>query len=199
MKRIILIILIIIILAILGFAGYYIYTRYFTQPLTNTNTELTNQFFVVNTNSNGAANQNTNSTDNQPQINVNKDDNGKIQLLGKVFGQNYGSYSNQGSLTNFDEIYGFMGEKMKKWVETTYKNEIIQQHPRNVYYAISTKVLFVKINEIAENNNTAIVLLKTQRQEFIEKPDNARVFYQDLLLNVIKVNDNWVVDSAYWQ
>jgi len=199
-KRIILIIIIIIFIVILGLAGYYVYNIYLIKPAVNTNLAIINMPSELNINSNsGEVNQNINSAGSQPAINVSKDDKSKIQLLAVIFGQNYGSYSNQTNLTNFDEIYSFMGATMKNWVQTTYKGEIMKQHPQNVYYAIQTKVLNMQITKLDEAKNTASVMLKTQRQEFVESPDKVRVYNQDLLLNLVKVNDNWIVDSAYWQ
>lgn len=193
------ILLIIIILAlILGLTGYYVYNIYLIRPAVDGNINVTDTsgFFNVNLNQN---NQNINGADIQPQVNVPSDDKSKIQSLAIIFGQNFGSYSNQTNLNNFDDIYGFMGASMKKWVQETYKAQIMQQHPLAVYYAIEAKVLSVQITQIDEAKNTATALLKTQRQEFTGSPDKVRVFDQDLLLNLIKVNGDWIVDSAYWQ
>lgn len=189
--------IVLILAAILGLTGYYVYTIYLVKPISDGNTAITNtpEFFNVNVSLN---NQNSNSA-NKPQVDVPKDDRSKIQFLAIIFAQNFGSYSNQRNLNNFDDIYSLMADTMKKWIMDTYKAEIIKQHPQNVYYAIETKVLTVQITQIDEAKKTAIAMLKTQRQEFTVSPDNVKVFNQDLLLNLVKVNDNWIVDSAYWQ
>jgi hypothetical protein len=193
------ILLIIIILAvILGLTGYYVYNIYLVKPTVDGNINVTDTpgFFNVNISPN---NQNINSADNQPQVDVSKDDKSEIQSLAIIFGQNFGSYSNQTNLNNFDDIYGLMGASMNKWAQDTYKAQIMQQHPQSVYYAIEAKVLNVQITKIDEAKNTATALLKIQRQEFTGSPENVEVFNQDLLLNLIKVNGDWIVDSAYWQ
>jgi anionic cell wall polymer biosynthesis LytR-Cps2A-Psr (LCP) family protein len=194
-KRSIFLAVIIVIIIILGLAGYYFYVMYL--PNQNTvNSNLTNQ--VIAENINAVNGQNTNTAIIQP-LTPPQDDQGKLQLLAAVFTATYGSYSNQTSLTNFDDLYGYMVQTMKNWVESTYKAQIMTQHPKNVYYAIETKVLNVQINDLDENKGTAEILVNTQRQEFNESPDNVTVIEQNLLLNMIKVNDKWIVGSAYWK
>jgi hypothetical protein len=194
-KRFILLAVIIVIIIILGLAGYFVYVRYLPQQ-NIFNNNLANQ--AITGNINAVTNQNTNTAAIQP-LTPPQDDQGKLQLLAAVFTATYGSYSNQTSLTNFDDLYGYMVQTMKNWVESTYKAQIMTQHPKNVYYAIETKVLNVQINKLAEKKGTAEILVNTQRQEFNESPDKVKVIEQNLLLNMIKVNDKWIVDSAYWQ
>lgn len=193
-KRVITVIIIVILVAFLAVAGYYGYQLYLVKPSPDAGLNLTNgaQTFIANNNSNSNINK-------EPEVPVTQDNKIAIQFLAKVFGQNFGTYSNQTNLTNFDEIYGFMGAAMKNWVQNTHKAEIMSQHPRDVYYALETKVLFSKVTEIDEAKGTASAMLNTQRQEFKENPDNVNVFSQDLLLNLVKVDDQWLVDSAYWQ
>jgi hypothetical protein len=195
-KKILLIILILAV--IIGLAGYYIYNVYLPKPVLEENINNTNtpEFFNVNI---SQENQNINGAVAQPEVDVAKDDKSKIQFLAIVFGQNFGSYSNQTNLSNFDDILSFMGVSMQKWVLDTYKQEIMDKHPQNVYYAMETKVLNAQVTQIDESKNTAVAMLNTQRQEFTGSPDNVSIFNQDLLLNLVKVNDNWIVDSAYWQ
>jgi hypothetical protein len=195
-KRAILLIVILLIIIILGLAGYFGYMMYLAKPLAPTNSNLTNQGAVENINATGVLN--TNSANNLP-LTLPQDDQGKIKLLASVFTATYGSYSNQTSLNNFDDLYSYMVQTMKKWVESTYKVDIMNAHPKNEYYAIETKVLNVQINDLDQAKGTAEILVNTQRQEFTKSPDNANSFKQDLLLNMIKINDNWIVDSAYWQ
>ena len=124
-----------------------VYNIYLIRPAVDGNINVTDTsgFFNVNISPN---NQNINSADNQPQVDVSKDDKSEIQSLAIIFGQNFGSYSNQTNLNNFDDIYGFMGTSMKKWVQDTYKAQIMRQHPQSVYYAIEAKVLNVQITKI---------------------------------------------------
>jgi len=194
-RRIILAVIILIIAVILVLGGYYFYIAYLPKPaFNNSNTNNTNEQPLTGNNINLPSNQNTNAAANQPQ-----DDQAKLKLLATVFAQNYGSYSNQANLTNFDEIYDFMGSTMQKWVQGTYKAEIIKNHPTTVYYAIQTKVLNIQINKLDAAKGTAEILANTQRQEFNGAPSNPEVFSQNLLLNLVKVNDNWIVGSAYWK
>jgi hypothetical protein len=197
-KRIILIILIIILAAIIGLGGYYLYARYYLQSQINNLNYPTNAGLVNNNLNQAINNQNINSA-NPLAANVSSDEKSQLEPLALIFAQNFGSYSNQTALTNFDEIYDFMSASMKNWIEKTFKPSVYKDHPQAVYYAIETKALNVTITKNDENKGTASVLINTQRQEFKDNPDNVNVFNQNLLLNFVQVNDKWIVDSAYWQ
>lgn len=195
-KRFITWAVIIIIIIILVLAGYFGYNMYLKKPIVDNNQLNQSDLGIIN----GTNDQiNNNVAVNPPQLVAPQDDAGKLKLLASVFTANYGSYSNQTSLSNFDDFYSYMSDTMKKWIESTYKKEIMAEHPKDVYYAIETKVLKIQVNKLDDTAGTAELLINTQRQEFKESPDNFNVFKQDLLLNLVKVDDNWIIDSAYWQ
>ena len=40
---------------------------------------------------------------------------------------------------------------------------------------------------------------KTQRQEFQGVNTNPRVYYQDIVISLVKADNDWKVKGAYWQ
>lgn len=120
-------------------------------------------------------------------------------LIASSFTERFGSFSNQGSFRNFQELDQFLTDAVKKWV-TTYLDGLKKEHGNiNVYYAIETKAITTKINSFDDKAGLAEIVVRTQRQEFNNTITNPRIFYQDLLLKMIKVDNQWKVNGAYWQ
>ncbi|MBN1326063.1 hypothetical protein JW977_03755 [Candidatus Falkowbacteria bacterium] len=117
-----------------------------------------------------------------------------------TFAERFGSYSNQSNYKNLDELTVFMTDSMIRWINQTYKPSLIAQNPQtNAYYALETKAISSQINLLDEDANASEILIKTQRQEFKNSISNPRIFYQDILIKMIKIGDEWKVDGAYWQ
>jgi flagellar basal body-associated protein FliL len=123
-----------------------------------------------------------------------------VLLIAEAFAERFGSYSNQSNYANLDDLSVFMTESMTDWVNNTYKENLKQQNPDfNTYYAIETKAISKQVENLDEVAGEAEVIVKTQRQEFNNDINNSEVFYQDVLLEFVKVDDQWKVDGAYWQ
>jgi len=122
-----------------------------------------------------------------------------ILFIASSFTERFGSYSNQSNFKNFDELAVFMTDHMKTWVASS-KEKLQKQYPDlNKYYALETKAISTQVNNLDDKTGKSEIMVKTQRQEFNNTINNPRIFYQELLLKLIKVNDEWKVDGAYWQ
>jgi len=122
-----------------------------------------------------------------------------ILFIASSFSERFGSYSNQSDFKNFDELTVFMTDQMNTWV-TSYKEKLKNQYSDlNKYYALETKVISTQVNNLDDKTGKSEIMVKTQRQEFNNTINNPRIFYQNLLLKLIKVNDEWKVDGAFWQ
>jgi len=120
-------------------------------------------------------------------------------LIAASFAERFGSFSNQSDYRNFQELDQFMTDAVKKWV-SQYIEQLKKAHAdTNVYYAIETKAISTKINSFDDQAGAGEILVKTQRQEFNNTIINPRIFYQDLQLKMVKVDNQWKVDGAYWQ
>jgi len=130
---------------------------------------------------------------------VNENEQIDVQFLAKDFAERFGSYSNQSDYKNLDELDTLMTDSMKSWI-AQYKEQLKLQNPSTgPYYAIETKHVSNQIQSLDEKAGTAEILIKTQRQEFKNSIDNSKILYQDILIKLIKVNDAWKVNGAYWQ
>ncbi len=121
--------------------------------------------------------------------------------LGKMsdsFAERFGSFTNQSQYENFTDLKMFMTDSFANWVDG-YVEDLIEQSPKNQYfYGISTTALSHKIEKFNEEAGEATVIINTQRKETTIEGDNES-FLQKLELNFEKVNDEWLVDSAYWE
>jgi len=121
--------------------------------------------------------------------------------LGKMsdsFAERFGSFTNQSQYENFTDLRMFMTESFAIWVDG-YVEDLIEQSPNNQYfYGISTTALSHKIVRFDEDAGEATVIVNTQRKETTIEGDN-ETFLQQLELNFEKVNDEWLVDAAYWE
>jgi len=122
-----------------------------------------------------------------------------ILFTATAFAERFGSYSNQGEFSNLDDLEVFMTSSMSDWVKT-YKQDLQIQYPDfNTYYAIETKAISKEVVALDEAAGTGEILVKTQRQEFENDIVNPRIFYQNIRLQITKVDNEWKINAAYWQ
>jgi len=135
---------------------------------------------------------------NQKKV-VSQTEKQNVLFVASSFVERFGSYSNQSNYKNFDELDVFMTASMQNWI-TRYKEELKAQNPDiNTYYALETKAISTQINSLDEKAGKGEILVKTQRQEFNNTINNPRIFYQNILLNLVKVDQQWKINGAYWQ
>ncbi|MCX6744332.1 MAG: hypothetical protein NTX82_02300 [Candidatus Parcubacteria bacterium] len=120
-------------------------------------------------------------------------------LIATSFTERFGSYSNQSDYRNFQELDQFMTTTVKEWV-SQYVAGLKKDHAdTNVYYAIETKAISTQVNSFDDVAGFAQILIKTQRQEFNNTITNPSISYQDMLLELVRENNQWKVRGAYWQ
>jgi len=134
----------------------------------------------------------SNAVQPEPQI-IEERTPAEQQLYGTArnFAERFASFSTDSGFTNLEEVKLFSTAKMIAELD-----EIIDAgNQSNEFYGVTSKVLKVDIKEINESGGQAVVTL--QRQE--SKPGKADfVFYQDLELFLVKIQNNWLVDKANW-
>jgi len=122
-----------------------------------------------------------------------------VLFVASSFVERFGSYSNQSNYKNLDELNVFMTASMQNWI-IRYKEDLKKQNPDiNTYYALETKAISTQVRSLDEKAGRGEILVKTQRQEFKNSITNPRIFYQDILLNLVKVDNQWKINGAYWQ
>ncbi len=118
-----------------------------------------------------------------------------VSKLASAFVERFGSYSNYSNYSNFSDIMIMMTSKMKTWAQN-YVSELRASQPATEsYYGITTKV--IQSNVSSFDSNSAKVTLKTMRVEESANFD-AQSYQQDIEISMVKQNNNWLVDSAFW-
>lgn len=120
----------------------------------------------------------------------------QIKTLSLNYSEKFGSYSNQSNLANFSDLMSLSTPSMQNYLNNLIN--IINSESDAYYHGITTKALNVQI--LNQSNNNAETKVTSQRQETDESQNILnRVFYQDLKLKLVKSNDQWLVDGAWWQ
>ncbi len=122
-----------------------------------------------------------------------------LSKMAMAFSERFGSYSNQSNYDNFIDLKIFMTDSMKAWADR-YVDELRKQPSgSNVYYGISTKALTSEVIEFDEKSGEAEIIVTTQRRESTEKVDDNSSYLQKITITMVKVNGEWLVDTAYWE
>lgn len=123
-----------------------------------------------------------------------------LTRLAASFTERFGSYSNQSDYANFEDLYDFMTADMKRWAENMVAELRAEaKGSSGIYFGVTTKALSTELSNFDENADQAEVLIKTQRREASGHTANARVYYQDMILQFAKEKGVWKVDGAFWQ
>ena len=123
------------------------------------------------------------------------DDLGKV---GMNFAERLGSFSKQSNYGNIDDAKLFMTASMRDWADK-YALKLQADNKDKPFYDIVTKALSYQVLSFDDKGGKAVVIIETLRRESTEAINNATGYKQNLTLNFLKVNDNWLVDAAYWE
>lgn len=121
---------------------------------------------------------------------TNGDDLGKISMS---FAERFGSFSNQSDYGNFTDLNILMTDNMKEWADKSVE-DLEAKATSTAYYGIKTTALTYEVKNFDDNSGKAEILVGTQRQE-----NNNSSYIQNIDLNLVKVNGDWLFDKAYWQ
>jgi len=118
-----------------------------------------------------------------------------IRTLSETFAERYGSYSTEANFANLTDVLVLMTPSFA--AETQAFIDTAEQPTE--YYGVTTRVVSTNVVEQDELAGTATVEVSTQREEAIDSAQNISVKYQTLTLELVYLNDSWLVDSAQWE
>jgi hypothetical protein len=118
---------------------------------------------------------------------------GAIQAASN-FAERFGTYSSDLPGENIKQLLGQCTDKM-----ATYLSQMEIDYQAKEFTGVTTKSISNKIIDLS--NNQAEILVQTQRQESKKINDQVSVktLYQDIKINLVKSEQQWLVDAAYWQ
>ena len=118
-----------------------------------------------------------------------------LQSVAKTFIERYGSFSNEAEYANLRDILPLMTSDFA--AET--QRIIEAASPSEGFYAVTTRVITVSVDELDEDAGSARMTLTTQREEAIDGPQNISVKFQTMVLTFRKEQGEWKVASAEWR
>jgi hypothetical protein len=121
-----------------------------------------------------------------------------LKNLAGSFTERFGTYSNQSPMTNVTDLKVFMSQKMQAWADDFVAQES-RKSSSDIYYGITTKAVVEEVKSYNDNEGQAQIVVKTQRREATGSSNNVSYLQQDIIVNFVKENGAWKVDSAYWQ
>lgn len=160
----------------------------------NGNPDLQNQVLkIANVNT-----SNTNTTNvNTALANTNASVSADVvarEFVGRNFAEAFGSGSSEDNFSNWQKTKPYTTDSFGAFLDRTQA----QQRQINLtgpYHSYLTKSLVVTTTKLT--TTTAAMTIGTQRQETIVS--DTQVYYQDLLLDLIKVGSDWKVNAASWK
>lgn len=116
-----------------------------------------------------------------------------VKNLTKNFVERFGSYSLESNFSNFDEIEDLVTPTVASWLKT-YPQDLRKKLPAG-FTGVTTLALSQKVESLTDTE--ASLSVSTQREETVNGA--TRVYYQDMKVNLVFTNGQWLVDGAYWQ
>lgn len=121
-----------------------------------------------------------------------------VAKLATAFAERLGSFSNQSNYRNFEDLNIFMTASMRSWaVDYVTKMRLDNPYDGN-YYGITTQAVNTEVKTFDDKAGKAQVVVNTQRRE-VKTDGGENNFAQDLRLDFVKQDGQWLVDGAYWE
>jgi len=185
--------MIVIAVGILALIAVLVYWQFFsgtedepadTTPQVNTNTDT----LVVNVSVNTAVNENVNTAEVDGQLSLSR--------LASLFTERFGSYSSDAEYQNTIDLKKYMTNSMRSWAD----NYVLEQRSRPAtddFNSVVTRVVSTKI--ASQTDDSATVNMITQRTEEGTNINGQNSFYQNMILELVYDDEDWLVKSATWQ
>ncbi len=198
--------ILIIIVGLIAFAGFIYFMFFYNFSSGNLTQKKKNTAAPITATSGLPAEQSSENSAQRAIINVKKQNQFEKKITGNdlkrlaaSFVERFGSYSNQANYGNIRDLKIFMSVKMKKWADRFIKEEADKNTDSGIYYGIMTKAAAAQVNRFDNDSGLAEIMVNTQRRKAAGAPNNTVSFQQNIIVNFIKENGVWKVDSAVWQ
>lgn len=117
-----------------------------------------------------------------------------VMAVARTFAERYGSYSSDSNFINLTELEPLSTSQLTAELERLKAAADFSQG----FYGVSSKTLKVELAELDEAGGTAEVKVNLQREE-VKQNNQPFIYYQDIVLSLIKSGDNWLINQAEWQ
>ncbi len=128
-----------------------------------------------------------------PTLTLANQDENTVQTLSRNFAERFGTWSTDNQGVNLQQLKSLGTKKLQ-----TYLDNIKINYQTAEFYGVTTKALAPEIKTLDSDNGTAQVLVSTQKIEVNEKGEE-HIYYQKVLIDLVKFEDTWLVDVVKWQ
>ncbi|MFA5248146.1 MAG: hypothetical protein WC415_02780 [Patescibacteria group bacterium] len=119
--------------------------------------------------------------------------------IASSFAERFGSYSNQSDYGNITDLRSLMTKKMQAWADE-YVADARKNNPYNgSYQGAIAKAVSSEVKSFDAAAGQAEIIISAQRSELSADSIEANVYYEDIIIKMIKEGGTWKIDSAFWQ
>jgi len=122
-----------------------------------------------------------------------------LEKIGMSLAERFGSYSNQSDYNNFIDLKIFMTDNMKAWVDTYIASLKKTAVAGAGYSGQETTALVAKTTSFDDKAGTALVVVTVERAASTDQIGGGKPEIAKLDLTFKKVNNDWLMDKAYWE
>ena len=122
-----------------------------------------------------------------------------LEKIAMAFAERFGSFSIASNYGNFTDLKLSMTDSFKTWVDTYVAGLKEKNKDVTSYYGITTTALNTEVKSFNDQAGKAEIVVTTERSESKEEINGGVAYQQKITLKFLKVNNEWLVDEAYWE
>lgn len=121
-----------------------------------------------------------------------------IVTTAERFSERFGTYTNQDNFQNFQNLKIYATPNMQSWMDGFVQTAQKQFKDQNVaFYGVTTKALTSKV--LSARPDSIQVLVNTERQEITDQSETPKISYQNIIVEMKRVDNDWKVNFAQFQ
>lgn len=129
---------------------------------------------------------------------VQADEQSSLRRLASAFAERFGSFSNTSDFVNLSDLKAFMSPDMSAWADTYIADARARGGDSTVHFGVTTRALSSTVESFDSDAGIAAIRVAAQRREDSGVSLESEVYYQDLMIDFVKINGIWKADSAEW-
>lgn len=137
-------------------------------------------------------------SDDAAKAGISNDQLDAIVTTANRFAERFGTYTNQDNFQNFQNLKIYATTNMQAWMDGFVQSQQKQFKDQNVaFFGVTTKALTSKV--LSSRPDTIQILVNTERQEVTDQSEAPKVSYQNIIVEMDRVDNDWKVNFAQFQ
>jgi hypothetical protein len=134
-------------------------------------------------------------TDAQPFVSEEEAQAISAKTTAKIFVERFGSYSNESNLQNVKDVLPLASRAYERTLLAMIDR--LSGADATAYYGVSTRVISLSEKDLEDDRREITAM--TQREEAEGSAQQVSVWYQEIVLEMVKEGEDWKVDGAEWK